>query len=81
MALRFFTTNTSRFTLSFFPPSYIEPGSDDRVYFHWLSFVDPARRTQDYGGIHTVHSSECRSLKAILERKAGCTEAARDVTK
>ena len=28
-------------------------------------------------GMHTVHTSECRSLKAILERQAGCTEAAR----
>ena len=27
-------------------------------------------------GIHTVHTSECRSLKGILERNAGCTEAA-----
>lgn len=61
-----------------FPPSYVEPGSDENgVYFHWLSFVDPARRTpMIMEGIHTVHSSECRSLKAILERKAGCTEAA-----
>ncbi len=28
-------------------------------------------------GIHTVHSSECRSLKGNLERKAGLTQAAK----
>jgi hypothetical protein len=27
-------------------------------------------------GIHTVHTSECRSLKAILERQAGSNQAA-----
>ncbi|MCU0568424.1 MAG: scytonemin biosynthesis cyclase/decarboxylase ScyC [Oculatellaceae cyanobacterium Prado106] len=61
-----------------FPPEYIEPGSDEEgVYFHWLSFVDPRRRTpMIMEGIHTVHTSECRSLKAILERKAGQTQAA-----
>lgn len=61
-----------------FPPSYIEPGSDEEgVYFHWLSFVDPARQNQMImQGIHTVHTSECRSLKGVLERKAGCTQAA-----
>jgi len=60
-----------------FPPNYIQPGSDEAgVYFHWLSFVDPDRRTpMIMEGIHTVHTSECRSLKAILERKAGCKEA------
>jgi len=61
-----------------FPPDYIEPGTNEKgVYFHWLSFVDPARRTpMIMEGIHTVHTSECRSLKAILERNAGETEAA-----
>ena len=61
-----------------FPPSYIEPGSEEEgVYFHWLSFVDPKRRTpMIMQGIHTVHTSECRSLKAILERQAGRTRAA-----
>lgn len=60
-----------------FPPDYIEPETDEQgVYFHWLSFIDPVRRTSMImEGIHTVHTSECRSLKAILERKAGCTEA------
>lgn len=61
-----------------FPPEYIQPGTDEKgVYYHWLTFVDPDRRTpMIMEGIHTVHTSECRSLKAILERKAGCTEAA-----
>jgi hypothetical protein len=61
-----------------FPPSYIEPGSNEEgVYFHWLSFVDPKRQTQMImQGIHTVHTSECRSLKGILERKAGRTTSA-----
>ncbi len=61
-----------------FPPDYIQPGSDEKgVYFHWLSFVDPARRTpMIMEGIHTVHTSECRSLKAILERQAGSNQAA-----
>jgi hypothetical protein len=61
-----------------FPPQYIEPESDEAgVYFHWLSFVDPRRRTpMIMEGIHTVHTSECRSLKAILERNAGHTQAA-----
>jgi hypothetical protein len=56
-----------------FPPSYIEPGSkEEGVYFHWLSFVDPKRRPpMIMEGIHTVHTSECRSLKGILERRAG----------
>ncbi len=60
-----------------FPPNYIQPETDEQgVYFHWLSFIDPVRRTpMIMEGIHTVHTSECRSLKAILERKAGCTEA------
>lgn len=62
-----------------FPPKYIDPGSDETgVYFHWLSFIDPKRRTpMIMQGIETVHTSECRSLKAILERKAGQTFAAK----
>jgi hypothetical protein len=61
-----------------FPADYIEPGTDEKgVYFHWLSFVDPRRRTpMIMEGIHTVHTSECRSLKAILERNSGHTQAA-----
>lgn len=62
-----------------FPTEYIEPGTDEPgVYFHWLSFIDPKRRTpMIMQGIDTVHTSECRSLKAILERQGGHTEAAR----
>jgi len=56
-----------------FPANYIEPGTTEQgVYFHWLSFVDPKRRPpMIMEGIHTVHTSECRSLKGILERRAG----------
>ena len=59
-----------------FPASYV--GSDEPgVYFHWLSFVGPDRRTpMIMQGIHTVHTAEIRSLKGALERKAGLTEAA-----
>ncbi len=62
-----------------FPSDYIEPGTDEKgVYFHWLSFVDPKRQTQMImQGIHTVHTSECRSLKGNLERKAGLKAAAK----
>lgn len=61
-----------------FPPTYINPDTDETgVYLHWLSFVDPKRRTpMIMQGIKTVHTSECRSLKAILERFAGHQEAA-----
>lgn len=62
-----------------FPSDYIEPGTDEKgVYFHWLSFVDPKRQTQMImQGIHTVHTSECRSLKGHLERKNGLNSAAK----
>lgn len=62
-----------------FPSDYVEPGTDEKgVYFHWLSFVDPKRQTQMImQGIHTVHTSECRSLKGNLERKAGLSSAAK----
>ena len=51
--------------------SYV--GSDEPgVYFHWLSFVGPERRTpMIMQGIDYVHTAEIRSLKATLERKAG----------
>ena len=59
------------------PASFV--GSDEPgVYFHWLSFVGPERRTpMIMQGIHLVHTAEIRSLKGALERKAGLTEAAR----
>ena len=59
-----------------FPSAYLgsaEPG----VYFHWLSFVGPERRTpMIMQGIHLVHTAEIRSLKSSLERKAGLNAAA-----
>ena len=60
-----------------FPSSYL--GSDENgVYFHWLSFVGPERRTpMIMQGIHLVHTAEIRSLKAALERRAGLQTAAR----
>jgi hypothetical protein len=59
-----------------FPASYVAEGNDEPgVYFHWLSFVDPQRRTAMIEqGIGIAHRAECRSLKGILERKAGRTE-------
>ncbi len=58
-----------------FPSSYL--GSDEPgVYFHWLSFVGPERRTpMIMQGIHLVHTAEIRSLKSALERKAGLSAA------
>ena len=60
-----------------FPASYL--GSDEEgVYFHWLSFVGPERRTpMIMQGIHLVHTAEIRSLMAALVRKAGLQTAAR----
>jgi hypothetical protein len=56
-----------------FPPNYIQPNSEESgIYFHWLSFINPELRTpMIMEGIHLVHTAECRSLKAILERQAG----------
>lgn len=62
-----------------FPADYVEPGTDEKgVYLHWVSFVDPKRRSPlIMEGIHTVHTSECRSLKGNLERKAGLKTASK----
>ncbi len=62
-----------------FPPDYIEPNSEEAgIYFHWLSFVNPALQTpMIMKGIHTVHTAECRSLKAILELQAGYAQVQR----
>jgi hypothetical protein len=56
-----------------FPSEYIEPGTTENgVYFHWISFVGPKRRTPlIMEGIDIVHTSETRALKAVLERTAG----------
>lgn len=61
-----------------FEPQYLAPESDEEgSYFHWVSFVDPARRTAMIDqGIGIAHTAECRSLKAVLERRAGRSEAA-----
>ncbi len=57
------------------PAKYL--GSDEPgIYFHWLAFVGPERRTQMLmQGIHLVHTAEIRSLKGALERKAGLDHA------
>jgi hypothetical protein len=54
-----------------FAPSYF--GSREAgTYYHWISFVDPARATPMISeGLPTVHRSEARSAKAQLERRAG----------
>jgi hypothetical protein len=54
-----------------FEPAYF--GSrEDGTYYHWVSFVDPARATPMIKqGLPTVHRSEARSLKAQIERRAG----------
>ena len=61
-----------------FPPDYVDPDSEERgVYLHWVSVIDPVKRTpMIMEGIQAVHNSECRALKAALERRAGLTEAA-----
>jgi len=61
-----------------FPPAYIDPDTDEQgVYLHWVSAIDPVKRTpMIMEGITAVHNSEVRALKAALERRAGLTEAA-----
>jgi hypothetical protein len=54
-----------------FEPAYFG-SSEQGTYYHWISFVDPARATEMIKqGLPTVHRSEARSLKAQLERRAG----------
>jgi hypothetical protein len=59
-----------------FSANYIDPNSSEEgSYLHWISFVDPDRRTklmEEAVGI--VHTSECRSLKGMLEHNNGLTE-------
>lgn len=60
-----------------FPSGYVGKPADG-VFFHWLSFVGPERRTpMIMQGIDLVHTAEIRSLKAALERRAGHAEAQR----
>jgi len=60
-----------------FTPAYF--GSRDTgTYYHWISFVDPARATPMITqGLPTVHRAESHSLKAQLERRAGYRRAVR----
>src|SRR5262245_23582712 len=59
-----------------FTPEYF--GSQEAgTYYHWISFVDPARATPMISeGLPTVHRAESHSLKAQLERRAGRRRAA-----
>jgi hypothetical protein len=59
------------YPMMLFAPSYFG-GTDAGTYYHWISFVDPARATAMITqGLPTVHRSEARSLKAQLERRRG----------
>lgn len=62
-----------------FPPAYVDPAErEPGAYLHWVSFVDPARRTPMIAeGMPAAHTAECRALKAVLERGAGRRCAAR----
>ena len=61
-----------------FPSRYGDPRSeDDGSYIHWVSVIDPARRTEMImQGIGSVHHYEARGLKAALERREGITQPA-----
>lgn len=61
-----------------FPTDYIEPGSEEPgTYFHWVSFIDPARCTPMLAqALDPIHLSECRALKSVLEHRAGLTQPA-----
>jgi len=56
-----------------FPAGYAAPGGgEDGCYIHWISVIDPARRTpMIMQGIVPVHFYEGRGLKAALERREG----------
>jgi hypothetical protein len=62
-----------------FPPAYVDPAAEEPgAYLHWVSFVDPARRTPMIAeGMPAAHTAECRALKAVLERGTGRRYAAR----
>ena len=54
-----------------------ERGEEDGSYIHWVSVIDPARRTEMImQGIAAVHHYEARGLKAALERGEGITQPA-----
>ncbi len=56
-----------------FPSRYLDPqGEEDGSYVHWVSVIDPARRTEMImQGIAAVHHYEARGLKAAIERREG----------
>ena len=60
-----------------FPSRYADPrGDEDGSYIHWISVIDPARRTEMImQGIAAVHHYEGRGLKAALERREGLDAA------
>src|SRR5688572_20714599 len=62
-----------------FPSRYADPdGDEDGSYIHWVSVIDPARRTEMImQGIAAVHHYEARGLKAALERREGIAQPAR----
>jgi pulcherriminic acid synthase len=58
-----------------FPAHYA--GGEDGCYIHWISAIDPARRTEMImQGIAAVHHYEGRGLKAALERAEGLSRPA-----
>jgi cytochrome P450 len=61
-----------------FPADYAAPaGGEDGCYIHWISVIDPARRTpMIMQGIGPVHFYEGRGLKAALERREGLSAPA-----
>src|SRR4029450_5192283 len=61
-----------------FPSRYADPrGDEDGSYIHWVSVIDPARRTEMImQGIAAVHHYEGRGLKAALERREGFAQPA-----
>ena len=62
-----------------FPSQYANPhGDEDGSYIHWISVIDPARRTEMImQGIAAVHHYEGRGLKAALERREGIAQPAK----
>lgn len=62
-----------------FPSRWIDPRTDEHgSYIHWVSVVDPARRTpMIMEGIAAVHHYEGRGLKAALERREGLARPGR----
>ena len=68
----------SQYPVFVFPSQYADPrGNADGSYIHWISVIDPARRTEMImQGIAAVHHYEGRGLKAALERREGLAQPA-----